>query len=159
MFSFICYIIAISFQVAGALQLLVSFVSTKRDNVIKRFAEKGFISQDGNTQKINYDKTSFLEEFKTAWLSKIAFGLIAIGYLIGIWGNIENEKKLSAFILIIAITTLILFLSHSVVGIYVKKSKKINAEITSDELDQLKIEPASRSISDKEIKFIYDNAK
>ncbi len=156
MFSFWCYVIAISFQVAGAVQLLVSFVSTKRDNIIKHFAGKGFISRDGNTKKVLYDKASFLAEFKTAWLSKIAFVLIVIGYLIGIWGSVEDDKKLFAFILIMLITALLLFISHSAIDFYVRKSKQINAEITSDELDRLKIEPSIETISDTEIDDLID---
>jgi len=156
LFQFWCYIFAISFQVAGALQLLVSFVSTKRDNVIKRFAGKGFISRDGNTKKVLYDKSSFLAEFKTAWLSKIAFGFIAIGYLIGIWGNIEDDKKISAFFLIAAITAMVLFLSHFIVHIYITRSKRINADITNDELERLKIQPALETISDSEIADLLD---
>lgn len=157
MIRFYCYIFAISFQVAGALQLLVFFVSTKRDNVIKRFAGKTFISRDGNIKKISYDKASFLAEFKTAWLSKIAFGLIAIGYLIGIWGVIEDDKKISAFFLIIAITVIVLFLSHFIVHIYITKSKKINAEITNDELERLHIEPNIENISIEEILKSLEN--
>lgn len=156
MSRFWCYIFAISFQVAGALQLLVFFVSTNRDDVIKRFAGKGFISRDGNTKKVSYDKASFLAEFKTAWLSKIAFGLIAIGYLLGIWGSVEDDKKFLAFFLIVAITAIVLFLSHFLVHIYITKSKKINAEITNDELERLKIEPAIESISDSEIQALLN---
>ena len=82
MIYFIIYIFAISFQVSGTLQLLISFVSTKRDDIIRRFIGKGLLFRDNNTKKIEYDKSAYKYEYKTAYLNKCSFIYIFIGYLI-----------------------------------------------------------------------------
>lgn len=151
MLAFILYIIAISLQVSGALQLLLSFVSTKRDNVIRHFAGKGLISRDNNTKKIEYDKTAFREEYKTAYLNKFSFFYIAAGYLLGVYGNLEKNSKTLAFVLIILVTTLILLISNTLISLYVKTSKKTNTEITNEDLERLHINPDAENISDDEI--------
>lgn len=56
---FVIYVISISFQLAGALQLIF-IISTKRDKVIESFAGKGIISKDNNTKEITYNKKALI---------------------------------------------------------------------------------------------------
>ena len=93
MYSFIIYIIAISLQISGAVQLSLSFVSTKRDNVIRNFIGKGIISRDNNTKTVYYDKKAYKQVFKSAYLNKFSFIYIFLGYLLGIWGTIEKNQN------------------------------------------------------------------
>lgn len=151
MLAFILYIIAISLQVSGALQLILSFVSTKRDNVIRHFAGKGLISRDNNTKKIEYDKTAFQEEYKAAYLNQFSFFCIAAGYLLGVYGNLGNNSKTLAFVLIILVTAFFLLISRKSVSLYVRISKKVNTEITNEDLERLHIEPDAEPISVVEI--------
>lgn len=151
MIYFIIYIFAISFQVSGALQLLISFVSTKRDDIIRRFIGKGLLFRDNNTKKIEYDKSAYKYEYKTAYLNKCSFIYIFIGYLIGVWGIVDNTQRLWAFIFIIILTTLILFITNFVISLYLNKSKNINREITNNDLERLHLEPDIENISNKEI--------
>ena len=57
------YILAISFQISGAVMLLLYSASTKRDDVIKRFMERKNVSQDEKTKSIEYDENAYKEEF------------------------------------------------------------------------------------------------
>ena len=156
MYSFMFYVVAISLQVSGALQLLLSFVSTKRDNVIRNFIGKGIISRDSNTKIIDYDKKAYKQVFKSAYLNKFSFIYIFWGYLLGIWGTIEKESKSKATIFIILTTILILTISNLLITLYVKKSKKVNREITNEDLERLQIQPDIENISNEEIEKLFN---
>lgn len=156
MYSFIFYVVAISLQVSGALQLLLSFVSTKRDNVIRNFIGKGIISRDNNTKIIDYDKKAYKQVFKSAYLNKFSFIYIFLGYLLGIWGTIEKESKSKATIFIILTTIVILTISNLLITLYVKKSKKVNREITNEDLERLQIQPDIENISNEEIEKLFN---
>lgn len=153
---FICYVIAISLQVSGALQLLISSLSTKRDRVIQRFAGKGFITRDNNTKEIFYDGDAYRDVYKTAYLTKFSFGFIFVGYLIGIWGEVEPCARIIASVAIALVTVLILIVLNKMINIYVKKSKKTNAKITNVDLERLHIEPDFGNISNEEIDSLFE---
>ena len=53
------YIFSISFQIAGAVLLIISALSIKREDVIKKFINKTIISLESNTGEVIYDKTEF----------------------------------------------------------------------------------------------------
>lgn len=156
MYSFMFYVVAISLQVSGALQLLLSFASTKRDNVIRNFIGKGIISRDSNTKIIDYDKKAYKQVFKSAYLNKFSFIYIFWGYLLGVWGTIEKESKSKATIFIILTTILILTISNLLITLYVKKSKKVNREITNEDLERLQIQPDIENISNEEIEKLFN---
>lgn len=152
----VLYIIAISFQLSGALLLVIYSTSTKRASVIKRFAGNSFISRDGNTKEISYDKDELIKSFKDAWLNKIAFLLIASGYIFGIFGEIGEINKILISIFIIISTVLVMAISYFVVNCIIKYSAEVNKELTNDELNELGIEPNMESLSDKEIDDIWN---
>lgn len=155
MYSFMFYVVAISLQVSGALQLLLSFVSTNRDDIIRNFIGKGIVSRDNNTKTIGYDKNAYKQEFKTAYLNKFSFAYIFLGYLLGVWGTVEKESKLMATLFIVLITFLILAVSNILIALFVKKSKKVNKEITNEDLERLHIEPDMENISNEEIENMF----
>ena len=84
MLGYIVYIISISLQVAGALLLIAYSISTKRDDVIKKFSGKGFIHRDNNTNEISYNEKAFFQEYKMAYIDKLSFIYILFGYLLGL---------------------------------------------------------------------------
>ncbi len=156
MYSFIIYIIAISLQISGAVQLSLSFVSTKRDNVIRNFIGKSIISRDNNTKTVYYDKKAYKQVFKSAYLNKFSFIYIFLGYLLGIWGTIEKESKHKAAIFIILTTILILTITNLLISLYVKNSKEVNREITNEDLERLHIRPDIENISNEEINKLFN---
>lgn len=148
------YIGAISFQVSGALLLLFFAISTKRKNVVRRFIAKGYIERCGN--KINYNKLNFLDEYKNAYLNRLAFIYIALGYILGIWGEIGCFEKIKIFIFVVVFTIIIMAASYFFTYIFVHKSKKVNTAITNDELAKLNIDPTNDIVSIEEIDNIFE---
>lgn len=151
MLSYISYIAAITLQLSGALLLILNAFSTKRSNLVKSFAKSKILHRDNNTNKILYNKSAFCEMCKNIYLNKCAFVYIFVGYVVGIFGEIGDRKKITALVCIVITSIIILVLSHFAVNVICKYSKKVNEEITNDELLDLGIEPDSENISIKEI--------
>lgn len=152
----VIYIIAISFQLSGALLLVLYSISTKRRNVIKRFAGKCLIYRDNNTNEITYDKDALKITFRDAWLNKIAFTLIALGYCFGVFGEIDEKNKNLIAIVIVLLTVIIMVLSYFIVACIIKYSPNINKELSNEELSELGVEPDIENLSNKEIDDIIN---
>lgn len=149
------YIFSISFQVAGAMILLLFTLSTKRLEIIKRFSGTGMIFRNGDTGELNYNENEFVNTFREGYLNKAAITFIAIGYFAGVFGEIgQNNRVLVAFC-VITFTTIILMLTCYFVESFLKKSPVVNARITNRELEQVGIKPDMESISGEEISKMF----
>lgn len=148
---FVIYILAISLQVSGALLLVIFSASTKRDEIIKRFVGKKLMYREGDDGKLNYDEQAYKEEFKVALLNKLSFVYIALGYLLGVWGENGKTSKVLTTILVILSTIIIMFLSIIFIDLHLIKSKNIAREITNEDLKRLNIEPTVQFASENEI--------
>lgn len=149
--SILAYIIAISLQLSGALLLLLYAFPTKRDDLIKSFAKSSVIFRDNNTDKIFYNTQAFTDMCKNAYLNKFAFIYILAGYVVGIFGEIGAVNKAMVMLYVLALFVIELCLARFIVRAICKCSKKVNQEITNDELLKLNIEPDIENISMKEI--------
>lgn len=145
----IIYIISIGLQLSGAIILLIGSVSTKRASIIKQFAGKGIIHRDNNTNELVYNKDAFRQEYKKAILNKFAFGILSIGYLLGIWGEMKFLKKELIMLLVVIVTIAIIGTCYSVSCIVSRKCS--NKVITNEELLKLNIEPDIENIYNEEI--------
>lgn len=147
------YIIAISFQVAGAILLIRHHSSTKRDDVIRRFV-KGKVTLDGNTGELKYRHDKFVEEYRNGYLNKKSFWLIFFGYVAGIWGKCEADSKMYILFCIV------LFVSIIVVYLEKKANKKYNesniAYITKTELNNTSEKPDDETVSNDEIDDMFN---
>lgn len=149
------YAISIALQVAGALLLMVNTLSVKRDNVIIRFAGHNLITRNGNTKEINYDSKVLITLYQQAYLSKIAFIYIVIGYTLGVFGNVDTCSKILLVVLIISFSMLLILVSYKIVGMIIKHSKNINTPITNKDLEKLGIKPDIETVSDDEIDALF----
>lgn len=148
------YILSISLQVSGALLLMKYSLSTHRKQVIKRFINKNIIIKDFDG-KINYDKDELKETFKISYLNKFSFAFIALGYLINIFGDIDNSYLPAIFIGIIIFTMLFMLLAYFIVFIIIKYSKKVNRNLTEEEMLEYKIYPNLSSTSKNDIDEMF----
>lgn len=154
--NIILYISSISFQVAGAILLMLLSLSTDRRKVINRFINKNMILCDGNTKKLTYDKGEFKNIFKQAYLAKFSFLYIATGYILGIFGNTKECNQWIILIFVIIFTIVLIGLAYFIVAQIIKHSKNINKEITYEELEKLDLEPTMESTSNKELDEIFN---
>jgi hypothetical protein len=108
----IVYIISISFQLSGAILLIIKygFVSIPKAIAEKEKKEHRVVGEQAILAPTQ-PSTSEIKE--NIWLNRFAFWLIAIGYLISVFGSINESSRCLAFWLIIllsAILTVPLFL-------------------------------------------------
>lgn len=148
------YIISISLQISGALLLMLFSLSTNRKKVIKNFINKDIITKDSD-ERIDYNKEELKETFKTAYLNKFSFGFIALGYLIGVIGEIDYSYKLVIILGIIIFTLIFMILAYLIVHFIMKYSKEVNKELTEEEMIAYNIDPTITMVTQNDIDELF----
>lgn len=148
------YVIAVSLQVAGALLLLCYNVSAKRKNIIKSFAStKGCIQVQGT--KIEYDKHRLKEIFKLAYINKMSFLYIVVGYIAGVFGKIgDNTYILSIILGMVAFISLFICIGISIPKCILLLKEKRNGnffDITNEDIKELGIKDITNVATDEEV--------
>lgn len=107
--SEIIYIIAISFQVSGALLLVVQFwcISIKKGIEENKKKETHL---EGNTIVMGRTQPTPFEYTKNVWLNRFAFVLIAMGYLLGVFGSIEISNRFTILFWIVLSSSILVAL-------------------------------------------------
>lgn len=122
--SEIIYIIAVSFQVSGALLLIVQFWCIKIKKGIEENKKKE-THVEGETLVLGKTQPTSFEYTNNVWLNRFAFVLIALGYLLGVFGNIEMSNRF--FILFWIILS-----SSFLVALFVSISKKLGKSMEEE---------------------------
>lgn len=150
MIEYLIYIISISFQVTGALMLVIYGISTKREALIKKIAGNGLIYRDED--EITYNETAFFNVCKMTYIERLSFVYILIGYLSGVFGNIDRslQYKIIALMSIAVLSFALMFFSNKGVELYIQKKNKA-FKITNDELKKIGKEPDIESVSKSSI--------
>lgn len=148
------YAVAISFQISGALLLLFYNISTSRKHIVKEFAQKSIIIREEN--EILYNKEALKKCFKNAWINKIAFILIILGYILGVFGEIEEVNKILVVVLILMITSIVILISHLIVSFLIKILPSVNKELTDDEINEIGGEVDIETMSSKDVEDILN---
>ena len=120
------YVISISLQMAGALLLMVNSLSTKREDAIKKFFNHTITELDGNTNEVKYNEEEFKDTFKQIYLTIFSFIYICFGYILGIFGNIENANKLCVLVKIILLTVCLIIIARCLAKVIVAISSRRN---------------------------------
>ena len=141
------YAVAISFQISGALLLLFYNISTSRKHIVKGFAQKSIIIREENEEALK-------KCFKNAWINKIAFILIVLGYILGVFGEIGKVNKILVVVLILIITSIVIFISHLIVSFLIKILPSVNKELTDDEINEIGGEVDIETMSSKDVEEI-----
>lgn len=99
------YTVSIALQLAGAVLLIIKFWSGSAKRQLAKIQDKRTRAE--NTTLIIGDNTptdcEFIEEL---CLSRTAFIYIAVGYIVGIWGDLSNAPKWLIALLIIIETSI-----------------------------------------------------
>lgn len=150
------YIISIAFQLSGALLLMIFSLSTKRERVVKKFINKNIIIQNYD-ETLHYDKSELKETFKIAYLNKCSFLFIALGYLIGVMGEMDNCNILDVMIKIVILTGVLMIFAYFIVYQIIKHAKKVNTILTKEEMTKYSIVPNIEMATEKDIDDLLNN--
>ena len=93
-----------------------------------------------------------------AYLNKFSFLLIAVGYLINIFGRIEGINKVLVLIGILLSTSLIMFLSVKGTSFLVNHLKA-NDKITNNDLKDFGIKPDVEFMTSEDVDLLWKNAQ
>ena len=141
-------------QFTGSILLLIYFVSTDRKSVIKRFTGIGVIERCG--EKISYNEEAFFNEFKSAYLNKVAFFCIVLGYILGVFGDIGEHSRIHTVITVILISIILILIVKYGIDFYVKHNQTTKQRITSEELDELGVQSHLNIASKDEIDELFE---
>lgn len=101
------YMISIAFQLSGAILLIIKYWCSSAKNQLTRIQNKRTHDEGGGVLILGDSLPSNQEFIEELWLSRIAFLYIAVGYIVGIWGNVESTNKYFATLMIIIMSCLL----------------------------------------------------
>lgn len=124
------YILAISFQLAGALLLICHYMrNTEKQIKGSYFSQDAIVKTENGKVKLRKEKVRTKAE--EIYINRIAFTYIAIGYFLGIFGDIEDRNR-GLIVFSIAVMTIFWMM----IGLKVQK-KEANKRFQKDlEMDE-----------------------
>lgn len=149
------YAFSISLQVAGAVMIMIFAISTNRKVIIRSFASNNVIFEDGDTHKLKYNRDAFISMYRTAYYSKVSVIYIALGYGLGIFGDMAQANCWVVLFIVVLLTTALIILTRCVVGKLLKREIVTN-EITKTELENAGCEATIGSASSAEITELFE---
>ena len=151
-YSTIVYIISVSFQITGALILIIKCLSTKRRNVVKRFFLNSFSIYSPDSNILNYNHELFEEEYEKAYYNKISFFSLFIGYIFSPFSDIGSFPRLYVALFILLLTLILL---SAFIFICTLLRKKGHSKVTMNELINVGIDENLPEMSKEDIDEIF----
>ena len=103
----IIYSLSISLQVTGSILLLIYFWGNTRDRIIHQYFPGSRIPETDKNDEITLGKERVQKEAVTIYKNRVAFVLLGLGYLIGIFGANSGGHN-GLIVLSVAIMTVFL---------------------------------------------------
>lgn len=119
----VLYILSISFQLAGALVLIIHY--WKNAKKLLELSIFSFTSPDRNKEeKIVVPKEILQQRAYPIYLNRIAFTYIAIGYLLGIFCHSLHMNIFCVFASIVIISLLLMFIGRFITKVIINSKYK-----------------------------------
>ena len=127
----IAYIISVAFQIVGAIALLLNCFGFSREKQLfkKEYFGDGLLAFHEDKP---LDKSRSIDVLKGIWKSRLSLVFIILGYIIGVFGNIDNSNKLLTVLFIVLATVLFLVLLQAIAWLFAFISYKIVYEGKTD---------------------------
>ena len=147
----IAYTLSLSFQLSGAVLLLIYAFSTKRNSIINSFFKNSFSSFDRESKTLHYNHDVFVQEFIITYSNKIAVFFLVIGYIGSIWGNPNGQSKWMITGITLVITFAIIMITVVCVRLIIPKLPKVRQIVTMEELIHIDINPNMETLSKNDL--------
>ncbi len=127
----IAYIISVAFQIVGAIALLLNCFGFSREKQLfkKEYFGDGLLAFHEDKP---LDKSRSIDVLKGIRKSRLSLVFIILGYIIGVFGNIDNSNKLLTVLFIVLATVLFLVLLQAIAWLFAFISYKIVYEGKTD---------------------------
>lgn len=106
------YIISISFQICGALLLLLDSVFNGVEKIYSQFNYDRKEITDNSYSTFFNKKEDFVPYLKQLFIERSAFLYLAVGYIIGIWGSVGECNKMIIALFVIIVSIVIIIATH-----------------------------------------------
>lgn len=151
----IAFIISITFQLSGAILLLINNLRLDRKYMIRKYINsspnKNIMTIDETEHKLKYNKENFINEYITVYNNRMSFIYIMIGYLMSIFSEIKDDNRFIIFCSIVLLSFVLILITHAVVKHIVSKQE----DISESELEGMDMGfiPFTVEVEDKELDF------
>lgn len=146
------YILSLSFQVAGAVLLIIKYWGKTKDRIVDEYFPGSNIIERDEEDNIKLEKEKVQVCARNIYDNRMAFVFIAIGYILSIFGSMNSISKIYILILVILFTVIIIVIEKKI-SMEISKRYYIEDIIMSyDEVAYI----ADTVPTDEEIKALFD---
>lgn len=126
--KYLAYLSAIAFQLSGALLLIIKYWFKSVDKQLAQLEHKR-THIEGETLHIEKSLPANNELVEEIWINRFAFLYLAVGYVISIWGNTNDECRLMSAFLVLIITIILVVTGKRIAH---KASSKYEEGLTNE---------------------------
>lgn len=146
------YSLSLSFQVAGAVLLIIKYWGKTKDRIVDEYFPGSNIIERDEEDNIKLEKEKVQVCARNIYDNRMAFVFIAIGYILSIFGSMNSISKIYILILVILFTVIIIVIEKKI-SMEISKRYYIEDIIMSyDEVAYI----ADTVPTDEEIKALFN---
>ena len=109
----IAYVLSLSFQVAGAVLLIIKYFGKTKERIIEEYFPGSNIAERDENDNSTLEKEKVRFCVRNIYDNRMAFLFIAVGYILSIFGEVNGECKLCILMFVIACTVAIILLEKA----------------------------------------------
>ena len=107
--EYMFYIVAIAFQLSGALLLIIRYWFDSVGRQLKTAEKKRTRVEEGGTLILGETQPSNSDLVREIWLNRVAFLYLAIGYIFSIWGVLGSKSRWMTLLFVLIVTGVLVF--------------------------------------------------
>jgi len=129
------YMFSIAFQISGALVLMIRFWGRTEKKVVNGcFGENNYVEVN-EEEKIVLTRETLIKSASNIYLSRMAFIYIVAGYLLGVYGSLNDGSKISVLIAIIIVSILLMMIGMGVAKVVAMIKYREDKAVDSEDID------------------------
>ena len=148
----VSYVLSLAFQVAGAVLLIIKYFGKTKERIINEYFPGSNIAKRDSRGNTVLKKEKVQSCVQTIYDNRMAFVFIAVGYILSIFGAINEECKICVLLGVFFFTTIIIIIEKGLSIIISKILYKEDMEITFSEI----ADRADTIVTNEEIDKLFE---
>ena len=116
----IAYILSLAFQVAGAVLLIIKYWGKTRERIIEDYFPGSNVAERDENNNITLEKHKVQACAQNIYDNRMAFVFIAIGYILSVFGAIDDICRVCILAYVI-VTTIVIIIVEKLMSIMISK--------------------------------------
>lgn len=154
-FQQMIYILSLSFQLSGALMLIFCCWKDIDSLVLNRIFSANVVVERNDHNEVVVNRDKLFKAYKAVLKDRIAFILMALGYLLNVFSSNDNLNPWFGLVLIIIVGLIVMWIGNRIVVSLANKRSMENGEYDFDQLESNIEGDVFTPISDKEIDDLF----